>query len=261
MYKMDPSLVSKHFAHDHTLFRRLASGRCKPITAVNSGRLVTTFDNERLDAAAVVWCLHYGNWPKYPLAVVDGDPHNLTLENIFPVRLGWVRYRERIVAGKYYHPLSKLPWRNEQECRNSWVYFACEHYRKDLGFVLKQEADERELRAKSNLPNPVLIDYERRKAARDKARAARFGERVPVVAPKRPATVPGRVWHYYKKQWLSVLPPVHVSDDCRRRCCATLRGAVRSEYQPLYDQTWYFDAAGEVVKPLSYEEFVAKPKS
>lgn len=256
MPRMDPSLVPLHYAHEVTLFRRRKDKSCRAISTVNGGRLMTTFDGERLDAAAVVWCLHYGNWPKFPLAIVDGDPHNLSLDNIYPIRLGAVRYRETMRKFMYHHPLSDLPFRSSKECFSSWVALAREHYQKDLNYVLALEARDRDLVAQAPTKSRGLIDWENRQEARRATLAHNLARNVAAAEgktlPKRPPKVAGMVWHYWQKSWVSVPVPVHVSDDCRRRCCAFSRGAVRAEYQPIYDATWYFDAAGEVVMPLPH---------
>lgn len=250
MYKMDPELVPRFFAHEITIYRRRADGSCKRLSAVNSGRLVAVFDHERIDGADIAWCLRYGNWPKFPLVILDGDPFNLQIENLFPARLKKLRYVQYEDGGKFTHPLSKVVFRNARDCRIDWIEKARDHYTKDLGYVLQLEADERELRKKANAPTPGRLDWEARQRASAAARTARLrkGAETAVPRTKRPPVVPGMVWHYYKKSWISVPPAVHVSDDVRNRCAAWLKGAVRAEYQPEYDETWYFDAAGEVLK-------------
>jgi hypothetical protein len=260
---MDASLVPQFFAHDVRLFRRHKHGGCKPIRTINGGRLVVTFEGERIDAAAIVWCLHYGNWPRFPLTILDGDPENLSLDNIYPVRLHGVRYREHVTsAGLFQHPLSDLQFRTSRECKAHWVVLAREHYQKDMTYVLQLEARDRALAAQAvDRTAEIRRQYEARQEASRKARAAVLARNAGTKekAPPKPRAIEGMVWHYYKKVWQSVPPPVHVSDDCRRRCCAFLRGAVRAEFQPHHQETWYFDAAGEVVKPLPHKEFMAKP--
>ncbi|HEX8348368.1 MAG TPA: hypothetical protein VF598_00270, partial [Hymenobacter sp.] len=133
-----------------------------------------------------------------------------------------------------------------------------EFYAKDLNYVLALESREREMREKvPATKSRGLLDWEARQKARRAELAARLernrlaaAENGTAVMPKKPKDIKGMVWHYYQKQWVSVPVPVHVSDDCRRRCCAYLRGAVRSEYQRHADETFYFDKDDNPVLPL-----------
>lgn len=245
-YRMDPSLVHDHFARDYSLMRRRKDGTVKPINTINGGRLEAMFDNERIDAAAIVWCMEYGNWPKYPLAILDGDPHNLALDNIWPVKGKALRYRETERDGKFYHPLTDASFRLPSDCRANWVVWARLHYQRGLGSVLDEESRERKTREAVPEKSAGLLDYERRQAARNAQLQARLG--VPKVKrPPRPDVVDGKVWIWYLNEWQLLAEPVHVSDDYRVRHAAYAKGAVRSEYQELHGETWYLDAAGEPV--------------
>jgi len=208
------------------LHRKLADGTFKPIRSMNGGRLVTMHKGERLYGIDIAWCLRYGNWPMFPLTCVSGDPYDLTEDNVFPVRLRFLRYRETERAGDFFHPLSEAPYRDPIACKASWVMCATDEYRKDLAYVEHLEQKARELR-RASLPKPET----KRLPVSAKPDAASN------LLPKRPARVPGRVWHYYRKAWLSVPEPVHVSDDYRVRCLATLCGAEKFAYDPDYQQT------------------------
>lgn len=248
--KMDPALVSRFYAHDRTLYRRRSDGSFKVIETLNGGRLVTVFDGERIDAAAVVWCLHYGNWPKYHLAVVDGDPHNLDLSNVFPVFINALRYAERPVGKRFGHSLDLLAsFSTPAECRLNWNRHAIDRYRKSLAQVLAEEKRERELRDASDWVAPGRADWEQRQAERKVALKSRLQGREGFRHPRpgKPEAAEGRMWVWHDKAWAETWLPVHVSDDHRMRLAAAEKGAVRSEYQPAHGETWYFDAAGVVV--------------
>lgn len=250
---IDPSLVAQHFAHQHgTLYRRRADGSFKVIKTLNGDRLIAMLDKRRVDGAALVWCLIYGNWPKYALAIIDGDPFNMDPRNIAPVFTTGLRYREMPRAGRFAHPLSPATFDTPDLCRANWNAMARERYNISLPQVLREEARERELREKAAEPSAILLDYERRKKLRLAALKANFqgreGKRA--ARPDRPETREDQAAYWHKGAWHVVPAPVHVSDDYRRRIDAYARGAVRSEYMPLHQETFYFDAKGEPVTPV-----------
>lgn len=249
LIKMDPTLVPRYYAHDRTLYRRRNDGSFKAINTLNGGRLVTVFDNERIDAAAVVWCLHYGNWPKYHLAVVDSDPHNLDLRNIFPVFTNALRYAETASGKRFTHPLSPAAHNTPAECRLDWNRLASERYKISLSQVLSEEKREREQRQASGYVAPGREDWEQRQVARKAQLKARLGGREGFRQPRpyKPEAAEGRMWVWHNKAWVETWLPAHVSDDCRVRLAAAEKGAVRSAYQALHNETWYFDASGEIV--------------
>lgn len=238
--KMHPGAVPYHFAYGPDgLKRRLADGTYKPIRALNGGRVMAVHEGERIYGIDIAWCLRYGNWPKYPLANVDGNPFNLGPDNIFPARLGAIRYRETVKKdGKYYHPLSDTPFNSSERCRKAWNYAAADRYRDDLSYVLEEEERERKLRLASD---PTPPDSRRR------SQRIPVSQKPRVAMPPRPKAIEGRVWHFHAKKWLSVPQPVHVADDYRIRCLKVLKGAVRFEYMPDYEEVWGFDHKGQVV--------------
>lgn len=240
-YTLMPEVARLCYVENKGLYRRLASGAFKPLTTVNGKRLMVVHEGERIDGPELVWCITYGCWPKYPLVQLDGNPHNTSIDNIFPVRVKPLRYRATLKGGLHYHPLAEIGFKTEPECRANWARHAADHYRKDLPYVLAEQ--EREMKLRSETVTKEQIHAAMRKAA----------PRVRTVPPKpkptsRPAPVPGRVWHWYESAWLSVPEPVHVADDHRVRCRKVLAGAVRFEFKPEYSEVWGYDEKGQVVR-------------
>ncbi len=122
-YKTPPEVINQHFAVKGGLFRLRADNSYRVIESLSGGRLSTLFDGERLDGADISWCLHYGNWPKYHLAQVDGNPHNVEISNLFPVRIKPIRFRAALSPKGYCHPLApELPHRTVADCRKHWAH-------------------------------------------------------------------------------------------------------------------------------------------
>lgn len=245
MPAMPPEHVSQYFTGSRMIYRILANGHLKEIRYIEGKRLVAVVNGEKLYAPDIAWCLHYGNWPKFPLVQLDGDIFNCSIDNLMPVRVKRLRFRGRQVGDRFYHNFEpKVAFRSLLDCRRNWTLHAREHYMKDLAYVLEVEASERELRRNSAPALPPLPLHAAARVERQKRREAR----IPVGArPPRPAAVPDMEWHWYANAWLSVPVACHVADDYRERVRRWLAGAVRFVYQPVYGQVWGFKADGSVV--------------
>ncbi|MFA9216826.1 MAG: hypothetical protein ACEQSK_06940 [Sphingomonadaceae bacterium] len=240
--RLPAQYVKHYFSFDTELYRILANGGIKAVRSLEGGRLSLLFEGERIQAVDIVWALRYGSWPKFPLVQVDGDPFNLSIDNIMPARIKHLRYRPTKSGGLLYHGLREKHFggfQTTKDCRRNWTAHALEIYRQDLPYVLELEAQERALRRAApplpSTPVPKVVT----------ARMAR--ERSSIPKPVRPPNVPGMEWHYVVNQWQSIPVAVHVSDDWKVRMRRYQAGAVRFEYQPLHGETWGFDAAGAVV--------------
>ena len=246
------AIASRHFAHqDGILYRRRADGTFKIQNTINGGRLVVILDKQRIDGAAVVWCLVYGRWPKYALAVVDGNPLNMELRNIWPIFTKAVRFRLVPKGTRFGHPLTAAAFDTPEACRRDWNARAVERYRMSVQQVLDEEKREQDLRDKALGPSDILLDYERRQKLRAAAykKNLKGHESVRRDRPDRPTLEAGQCCYWYLKAWHVVPEPVHVSDDYRMRISAYARGAVLSKYEPMHGETFYYDAAGEPVRP------------
>lgn len=226
--------VDKHFVLEGSkLYRKLADGSVKQLKSLDGTKVVTLFNSHRLIGADIAWCLLYGNWPQFPLVLLGADPLDFTPTNIYPARTRRLRYMHSQKGALHYHSLSRLPFVSEERCRADWEDTAREFYKKDLPYVLRLEEAERGLRA----------------SYVDDLREVQKVVPLPVAAVrgKRPRQLAGYEWHWNAGEWIAVPEACHVSDDYMVRIRRQRAGAVRHEFQPLHQEVWGFNAAGEVV--------------
>lgn len=239
MYKTHPEEIPHLFAItlQGQLRRRLAAGRSKEVQTIEGGRLVCMVNGEMIPGVDIAWCLRYGRWPSQKLVLLSRDPHDMTIENIFPARLRHFRYRQTKTEHGYKHPLSKVSYSTPEACYQNWERMAREFYETDLPTVLAQEEQLQAQYEAAIAANPALAPKVAPRVQNPpKPRKARLlaGER-----PPKPEDVPGRVWHWYEDGWLSVPEPVHASDDWMLRCAAVKAGAVSARYDPAQQKTVY----------------------
>jgi hypothetical protein len=237
MYNLPAEHVPHYFTGSKSIYRILADKSYQELSYVTAGRLWATINGERLAAPDIAWCLHYGNWPKFPLVQLDGNPFNCSIDNLMPARHKRLRYRETARGGKFYHPLEKMGFSTPEQCLLNWQAHARDYYMQDLHHVLAIEAEERELRRGVEVPPPVLTKVRRPRSASRKASGL----------PPRPALVEGMEWHWYEGAWVSVPVACHVADDYLQRLRKWKAGAVRFVFQPTYREVWGFRADGTVV--------------
>lgn len=245
-YTTTPEYVLEHFTVDNRMiYRRLASGAYTAVKSLQGGQLGVRVFGEWLKAMDIAWCLYYGNWPSFMLTLLDGDPYNLDIENIMPVRTRQLRCRLIHDGRGWTHNFSKVPFATEGQARKSWATYAREYYTKDLAYVVELERLDRERRLATLAAQPKL----RPELPKHKPRGKPFGagQPVPGAKPKKPEKIEGRVWHWVKTEWVSLPESCHVADDWHERLRKQKLGAVRFEFQPEYQEVWAYDAAGEVV--------------
>lgn len=223
-YNLAPELVPQLFVYESMLYRRLANGRLRELNTLNGGRLVAVVGGERIDAADIVWCLHYGNWPKYPLAILSGDPLDVHIGCLWPARVRMLRLRLSEENGQFGHPLSNRMFPTAEEATLDWRKLAAHYYRRDLDYVRAEEAQERNLRKSTLLVKPEL-------APKTNSRPARQAR------PVKPMVPADRDCHWYADQWVPVPLAAHVSDDWQVRCQQVLAGKTRFEFDPVTQTT------------------------
>lgn len=211
--KFDLNLILRNFAvHDGVLYRKYKNGAV-PVTLTYRGRLMSEIANTRYFGPDVAYACIYGVVPMFPIVQVDGNPHNVAEDNLMPVRLKRLRYRETAVPGGFRHPLTTLTHTTQARCHADWVLRAKRYYQDDKMYVRQLEDQYKPARpAVFNEPEPTVLQPVRRKIVRTSTR------------PAKPSRVFGRVWHWYKDDWLSLPEPVHQSDDWM------VRAAVVSEH-------------------------------
>ncbi len=219
---LHPLAVHDYFVFTDYLYRKLGDGSCKAVNHVHGSQVVVLFEREKLRAIDIIWCLHHGNWPKYPLVQVDGDMWNLRLANIMPARIRRLRFRYSLKNGMYRHNLAKADFSNLEHCRDDWNRKARDYYVSDLPMVLLIEEQERVLRAAAGDCKPGTQPYfSRRKVLSNRPNPT-----------QRPANIAGKVWHWLDGEWASVAPSCHPSDDFMVRIAQAKLGN-----QMIYDKT------------------------
>lgn len=218
-YKLAPERVKDLFAFSEgMLLRRSSDGTYREVRALEGGKVVAMVEGEMIRGADIVWCLHYGNWPKYRLAKLSRDPYDLHISNLFPARLHHYRYRvSRGPNGGYVHPLSRIEWSDDAACYRNWEMAARDRYRHDLPTVEAIEARERAIREHTLSARPDLAP-ETAKENLLIVRKPRGGR------PPRPAAPNGMMACWYAGAWLLVPQPLHPSDDLMVRCAAVKAG-------------------------------------
>lgn len=223
-YKLAPSEVPRWFVYDGCLLRKRADGSVRPVTAMEGGKLFSMVDGERIMAIDIVWCLKYGNWPKFHLTSLAEDPTDLHIDHIFPTRTKRVRFRcYPVDGGLVRHPLAKEGFRTEREARAHWERCARAFYMKDMPYVEALEARERLVYENTLAAKPELAPAPRK--VKEHVARVRSTSR-----PEKPAVAEGQEAVWYQDQWVVVPVACHVSDDQRVRCAAVLKGAKAFRY-------------------------------
>lgn len=215
---------------DGALYRKLSGGQVRRITNVEAGNLTVMISGRKYYGPELAWACQYFCAPLYPVVCIDGDPFNLSKENLGAVRTRRLKCRITQVAGGYKHPLFRLPFPSAAAAKRDWVVRARGFYAADLTYVMYEQ--ER-LAPKPDMETLVSLSLERHKPAYKAPKAKS-------TAPRKvaPAPVPGRTWFWYKEQFLSLPLPVHPSDDIVVRAEAVLRNPlVQFRYDPALDRT------------------------
>lgn len=235
MDRFDITPALRNFAlQNGRVWRKLSDGSLKACGRMRQGNLVALADGVFYKVADLTWALTYGMWPKFPLVTLAGDPGDL--DNILPCRTFRMRFRVTKREGRFFHAYGQRPYISLEDCRLGYEDLLRRRLLPDLPHVLAIEAQEYALyhadRPKFVPPKfvPVVREQPKRKNA----------PRAKVAVPKtlRPREIAGRKWHWFQGQWVSVLPPVHVSDDFQVRCLAALKGySYALEFNPQTQQT------------------------
>lgn len=218
-----PEAVPEYFALEGSrLYRKLASGAVSQLKSRDGNQIVTLFRGVRLLGMEIAWCLIHGNWPEFPIVQLGADPLDFSEGNLYPARIKRLRYVERVAGNLCYHSLSSYGHSTAERCRKNWEELARDFYVKDLAYVLRVEASNRELR-QAYLREQAALTYMPPEASPRTARPVRGS---------RPAAVPGMEWHWWEGVWISVPIACHVADDYRRRIIAWQAGARSFRFDP-----------------------------
>jgi hypothetical protein len=212
---LPPEQIHKYFVLEGSkLYRKLASGTAALLTSKDGYKIVTLFDGVKIHGTSIAWCLIHGNWPLYPITQLGADPADFSPANLYPTRLKRLRYAEGRRGNLYTHPLSTRAHISSYACRKDWETLAKDFYLKDLGYVLKLESHQREMRA-AHLAELATL----------KPELVPVPKAEHVKRSARPRAIPGREWHWHDEAWMDIPVACHVADDYRVRIKAVLAGA------------------------------------
>ncbi len=233
---LNPEMVKTHFVvQNGLLYRRLKGGAFRRINTVRDGRLQALHEGQVLYGPDLAWVLYYGTPPMFPVFTLDGDPLNLSQENVVAGRIRRLRFRFKDGRNGFTHSLSpRVPFRTLIECKDDWIAQARRYYAADHATVRQLEDDLMRER-------PVQR-YE------PAARPVRGPGREATGRPKPPQWVAGMRHYWIGEQWVRVPDACHVADDYRVRCLLCLRGAVRFAYDEALGVVQGFDADNVIVK-------------
>ncbi len=240
MDRFNVTLARQHFGViDGQLVRKMASGHVKAVSTMEGKNLVAVLEGVKHSASDIFWALTYGSWPKYPLAVL-GDPHLMSLDNVYPARVRRLRCQLIPSGERYRHPLSGFnTYPTKEAARSNWVIKARAHYQADLAYVLELEAAERLLYAQMHPVEAAAVLAPQAHEVRVKRfRSPNKNGPRPKRTPE-PEAVEGKKWYWYKSQWVLANEPVHVSDDWMMRCAAAMDGRLVNRYDAEAGKTLY----------------------
>ena len=215
---------------DGKLFRKQVNGKLKQVTLLDRERLICNFAGEIYRAVDIAWMLIYGIFPTCNVICLDGDPLNLTPENLVPVRTVRHRCHPLQYPNGWKHKLSEQFFGSVTTCASDWLVCAQSAYRSDRVLIVREEAKKLELlRANSaDIPRPAFFP----KPFVPKRRISRAAKGA------RPSL--DHVWHKDTEQWVKVPPACCTADDIQVRAGYVLQGF--SEFA--------YDLASNRVKPV-----------
>lgn len=225
--KFHPNEIIRDFVFvGGMLYRKMQDGTLHHLKTVDRGQLVVMYKRQRILGIDITWCLHYGNWPKFPLHHLSQDPFDLRIETIYPARVKKLRYRvTRGLDGLYRHSMSHTGHETPDECWRNWAVHARSHYLEDLPYVVEVERREREMRRNSEPAGTVPELVHSADKLREKSRVKG------VLRPPKPEAPEGMRAYWYKNMWVVAPVAAHVADDYRARCQAALEGKHGSRYE------------------------------
>ncbi len=212
--RIDLVALHQNFALEgDRLVRIMSNGARRKVVSVVNNKIRIQLDGVYLPGPEVAWALHYKVEPQFPILQVDGNPFNLSLKNLLPIRGAFPRCRMVKKGLLYFHPLNKSGYGDAKTCQKSWQHDVFEKYSKDLAYVLTLEASIRTQRGMLLVPPKPVRKYFKPS-----------GKKPKVERPPKPEHVDGRVWVWFEEAWLSIPEAIHPSDDWMVRAAAVKAG-------------------------------------
>lgn len=221
-------VLERYVLVDGRLGKTLINGHVMPVKRLHRGVCMTMMQGKNIPSAEIAWALTYTCWPKYPILLADGDPHNFSARNMLPIRGVPRRCVVKKQAGGYKVAGLLSVFSTPEQAKHAWRQQYSEVLRSTLAMTLQEQ--ELEIKAYEYSVGPRVFA--------ERANGPRKPKWKKADPKARPSAIIGRKWHYYEGEWLSVPMPVHISDDYLMRCHATkYLKAVRFRYSDYMDQT------------------------
>ena len=130
---LNSALIQHHFTlANGRLYRQLAGGAVRPVTLVVEGRLMSRVLGTVYYGADIAWVLYYGSSPMFPVFCLNGDPHDLSQENVVAARVKRLRFRFKESRAGFRHSLNpSLYFKTLIACKDDWVGMARRYYAAD----------------------------------------------------------------------------------------------------------------------------------
>lgn len=227
----DPVAVLNSFSvADGVLYRRHLNGTMSRVSVVHSGRLAVTFQGQRLDGTAIAWLCHHLFPCPYLTVAVDGNPHNMSLDNVMPVRRRRIVFRPATTKHGYRHSLSQICFPTVDKARLDWVHRARAYYMDDRMFLLSQSSVQAQ--------RQQIIDAVGASDADAPMRRKFKPAKKHVARPPMPPVPEGMECHWYNDAWIVIPMAVHCSDDWMVRAEACLKNPqARFVFDPVSQRT------------------------
>lgn len=209
------------------LYRKLANGGLFKVQTHDRSRLVTTFAGEVYRALDIAWVLHQGYWTKRKVISLNGDPFDMSLQNVVAVRNKVYRCYIIQHLKHFTHGLSKNTFATNAEAYADWSSTVQHIYRTEMPIILREEAWEREIVASNKLHRARPADF----PAHCLSEQEKFA-RSPKNRPARPSKK--HVWS--GKDWVIVPKPINVADDYKVRAARIMEGYSVFEYDASIQQ-------------------------
>lgn len=211
---IDQTTIYENFlVIDGFLYRKHRKG-AKKISYLHKGFkswvkpvLLATFNYLKFPARDIAWAWHYGTWPTHQIKLLNGDPFDVSADNLMP-KLGLVyRFSFRERKGLFFHKFSEQGFIDKSSCRTNWDNRVKHLYSITKSRVLALEAQKIE-------SMPAIVKPEiTMKLKPKKTKPIKLALR----KTKRPEKIEGRVWGFYQGTYYDLPMATSIEDDIMLR--------------------------------------------
>lgn len=139
-----PHILNNFRIIDGVLHRWYPSGKIKPVITVVTGRVAASLDGRRYFGPDIAWICHHLFACPVPVVTVDMNPHNLSAENVLPVKGERLVFRStKNRQGQFRHPLDPGTFYSSRELAfAAWLPLARAHYNQDMDYIRSLGPDQ-----------------------------------------------------------------------------------------------------------------------